>query len=426
LTFDNHELEPYRWLTGKEGAHCLAFAASLPPDRLTRISRLRKQLTAERAALVVEMLELRKRAEGRFDAPASMLLTPQGIEQCTGQRIAAYRAAQFPAGATVLDCCSGLGGDAMALDRSGRSTKVVAADSDAVTAFCAAHNCRNTEVKVICTDVTALNLPRMAQRGVDAAFFDPSRRGKRDHSGTTKRIRSAEEYSPPLSYFGSLMAHFPFAVAKLSPAVDDDTLQPYLDTCQAEFCAEGGECKEAILWYNRHLPGGDHPAGYRASVIDSAGKAHILIPDGGSEHPSGPYLQAGDSALRAGTWLYEPQPSVVRAHLTACLARRLNARFLSASSYYLTSETCTPTPFAWAYQVLDCLPLHPASVQRRCLGLGLWVTAIKTKWDTSDPEQLRKQIKGVPKSSASQPACVIIVTSEKRKFALLTRPAAHQ
>ena len=418
MTSTNAELEPYRWLLTSDGASMLSYAAGLPADRLTRISRLRKRVSPEQAALLVEMLELRKRAEGRFYTPADMLLTPQGIEQSTGQRIARYRAHCFPADAPVLDCCCGLGGDALAMYKAGH--RVIAADRDEVTAFCAAYNCRDAEVNVLCTDVTALNLPRIARGGVTAAFFDPSRRVSRDSGGTTRRIRDAEEYSPPLSFFKNLMAHFPFAAAKVSPAVDDAALLPYLDTCTVEFCAEGGECKETMLWYSQQQAG-QMPPGYRASVIDCEGTGHLLSPDGGPEQPIQPWLSELTGTVPAGMWIYEPQPSVVRAHLTAHLARQLQARFVSANSYYLASEIGVATPFATAYSVLDCLPLHPPAVQKRCAELGLHITAIKTKWDTAEPELLRKQIKGMPKSSGTTPACLLIVTSGKRKFALIVK-----
>ena len=393
----------------------------MPADRLKRITSLRRTCTPEQAAAVAEMLELRSRAAGRFTSPEAMLFTPQGLEQSTGSRAAAHRAGRFVAGTTVLDCCCGIGSDALALLNAG--CRVVAADSDPVTLLCAAHNCANTNSAFVCADVTQLDLGRMHRLGVDAAFIDPSRRKSRDSGGNSTRIRASEEYSPPLSFFAKLADAFPFAAAKVSPAIDDESLAPFAEraNCRIEFVAERGECKEAVIWAGSPAPGLDLPAGYMASVLGQGGRTSLLYPDGGTE--AADFALLPGEGLVPGLWLYEPQPSVVRAHLTAALGRRLRAEFVSLDSRYLAATEFSPTPFATAYQVLDCMPLHAAAVHRRCAELGRNVMAIKTRWDTTEPEPLQKQIKGASKGAGVPQCCVIVVTSARRKFAIITQPA---
>jgi len=408
-------------MQSSEGQLRLEEAARMPADRLKRITALRRTCTPGQAAAVAEMLELRARATGRFTAPQNMLFTPQGLEQSTGSRAAAHRAGRFVAGSTVLDCCCGIGSDALALLNAG--CRVIGADADPVTLHCAAHNCANTDSAFVCADVTQLDLPRMRRLGVDAAFIDPSRRKSRDSGGNSTRIRASEEYSPPLSFFAELASTFPFAAAKVSPAIDDDSLAPFAEraNCRIEFVAERGECKEAVIWAGAAAPGPDLPVGYMATVLGQNGRSSLLYPDGGTEAADFALLPGG--GVEPGMWLYEPQPSVVRAHLTAALGRSLGAEFVSTDSRYLAATELISTPFATAYQVLDCLPLHASAVQRRCAELGRNVMAIKTRWDTTEPEPLQKQIKGAPKGAGVPQCCVIVVTSAKRKFAIITQPA---
>src|SRR5579862_5428572 len=104
-----------RFLATDRGAELLAEAAAMPPDTLTRLTRLRRKWPAEMGAAAVEQLQLRERAAVKFKHAQAMLFTRQGLEQASGDAAAHWRAARFPQGATVLDLCCGIGGDAVAL-----------------------------------------------------------------------------------------------------------------------------------------------------------------------------------------------------------------------------------------------------------------------------------------------------------------------
>ena len=60
--------------------------------------RLRKDLSLQRAHLVVEQIELRRRAREKFSLAEKMYLTRKGLEQATDERLAAYKASRFPPG----------------------------------------------------------------------------------------------------------------------------------------------------------------------------------------------------------------------------------------------------------------------------------------------------------------------------------------
>ena len=406
-------MHPLEWLTTPEGCALLARAEALPADRLTRITRLRKTQSVEIASAVVELLELRKRARTKYADADNMLFTSTGLEQCTGEAIANYRASRYPLGGAILDVCSGIGGDARAL---AHRASVFAVDRELDCAICTRENSRRSPypVRTLCADVSHLDLKQLVDAGVSAAFFDPSRRVERS-DGTDRRARDSKEYSPPLHFLDTLRAVIPFTAAKVSPMADDQTLLSFNGS--VEFLSYHGECREAILWpeaaaHANTLRSYEEEPLYTATIIDRAQTSHTLLP---SEGWRDNVHFALDGPLE---WIFEPDPAVVRAHLTGVLAERLEADRLDQESYYLTSSSPLETPFATTFQVCDWMPLKPTEVQKRCLQLGMHITAIKTRWSPIQPESLIKKITG---AKSGEPATVIITSFLGKAIALICR-----
>ena len=236
------------FLATLEGQRALEQAALLPDDRLARLQRLRRDWPAPVAAGIVELLELRTRARGKFEHAAQMFFTPEGLQQSTGDAIAAYRTTRFPPGVPLLDACCGIGGDALAMRRR---ASVLAVDSNPTAVACARANARAVSapdafaLHTLCADVTTLDLPRLRDRGIQSAFFDPSRRVDTRHG--RNRARDSEDYLPPLSWATRPARTLSPVGVKVSPAIDDAAL---LQTGgRVEFIAEGNECKEAMIWF---------------------------------------------------------------------------------------------------------------------------------------------------------------------------------
>jgi hypothetical protein len=416
------EASPLVWLASEHGRQLLEKAESLPPDRLTRISRLRKLVSPDLANAAVELIELRARAAAKFARSAEMLFTQIGLEQSTGERIAKYRASRFPL-VPILDACSGIGGDALHLAARG---PVLAVDCDLPSSVCTSHNCgirteltfpERFQVRTLCADVTEIDLLRLYDAGFRAVFLDPGRR-RTGTGGASSRIRNPEEYSPPLSYMDRLCEVFPCVCTKVSPFVEDQALVSR--RCPVEFISDRGECKEAVLWVGdfeqqQTQTRGyteDVRAGYSATVIGSSGLSSTLK----SLSCPMPTVSA------PGSWIFEPDAAVVRAHLTPVLAAYLHAKILDPSSYYLTSDSAADTPFATRYRLLEILPLRPADIQKRCIALGRAVTAVKTRWMSISPDNLLKRVPGAGKGA---PAAIIIVAKvDERHMALICEPSA--
>src|SRR4051794_24495277 len=159
------------------------------------------------AAAALTQAALRVRARGKFGADAErMWFTPDGLEQATRAEVAAHRAARVrrwlaaagagpSAGGTVLDAGCGIGGDLVALARTGAI--VAGVDLDPLRVAVAEANLRALELPgaVRVADATTLDLAPF-----DVVFADPARRTARG------RTFDPDAYVPPWSWLERLLS----------------------------------------------------------------------------------------------------------------------------------------------------------------------------------------------------------------------------
>ena len=144
----NTDQSDHNWLLSDAGQEALNWASDLEGDALHRVTHLRKRFTATQAHLVTEQQDLRARAITKFSAADKMLFTRVGLEQASGEGIAAYKAQRFGEPGRIADLCCGIGGDAIALGQQG---DVLAVDRDpAAAAFCQ----HNADVNQASVDAT--------------------------------------------------------------------------------------------------------------------------------------------------------------------------------------------------------------------------------------------------------------------------------
>lgn len=425
----------------QKGQCALEQAALLPNDRLTRLQRLRRDWPTPVAAGIVELLELRHRARNKFDHAEQMFFTPEGLEQSTGDAIASYRATCFPAGVPILDACCGIGGDALALRNH---ALVLAVDANPTAAACARANAHvlpapnDFALHTLCADVTTLALTRLRDRGIQSAFFDPSRRVSTTHGRS--RARDPEDYLPPLSWTAALREHFSHVGVKVSPAINDEAL---LQTGgRAEFCvefiAEGGECKEAVLWFGdtARLAYGikENTASHRVLKTEDSAQPVFTNPLSDEEPYCATIVRRGAAPVTLlrtirdyvptappREWLYEPNPAVIRAHLIAQIALPRDGALLDSSIAYFTSDEFRPTPFAVAYQVLDWMPFHVKNVSAWLRTHQRRVDVVKKRGVTLEPEVVRRRL-AAPALAEYPPVVLVLARVQDRTIALLCDP----
>ncbi|MGW2467835.1 THUMP-like domain-containing protein [Streptomyces bauhiniae] len=338
-----------------------------PADELAVATRLRRTHPAGLVSAALGQARLRQRAEAKFGAEdaQAMFFTPNGVEQSTRASVAAYRAERMRAlGITsVADLCCGIGGDALALARAG--IRVLAVDRDPLTAAVARANAEVLGLDEL-IEVREADVTEVGTAGYDAVFVDPARRGGRG------RIFDPEAYSPPLSWAVAAALAAPRAALKIAPGIPHEAVPA---EAEAEWISDGGDVKEAVLWFGTGSPGG-----VRATLLP------------------GPRTIQGrglpDPAVRTpGRYLYEPDGAVIRAHLVAEVAEELDGGLLDETIAYITADELRPTPYATAYEITDRMPFNVKKLKALLRERGVGNLTVKKRGSAVEPEELRRKVK---------------------------------
>lgn len=337
-----------------------------PADELAVATRLRREHPAELVSAALGQARLRQRAVAKFGAADAgrMFFTPNGVEQSTRASVATYRAQRMRelGIGSVADLCCGIGGDAVALARAG--IRVLAVDRDPATAAAARANAEGLGLAGL-VEVREADVTEVDTSGYDAVFVDPARRGGRG------RIFDPEAYSPPLSWAVEAARTAPHAALKIAPGIPHEAIP---DDAEAEWISDGGDVKEAVLWF------GTAPGAIRATLLPGP---RTLLSRG-----------LPDPEVRpVGRYLYEPDGAVIRAHLVAEVADDLDGGLVDATIAYITADELRPTPYATAYEITDRLPFNVKKLKALLREREVGVLTVKKRGSAVEPEELRKKVK---------------------------------
>lgn len=326
-------------------------------------TRLRKEFPEELVRLAVAIRQLRRRAEGKFSRADRMWFDRVGLEQSTAEAVAKHKAKRFPAGAAVWDLCCGIGSDTCALAELSRVTAV---DHRPVACLRTWWNAdvyqveQNLETR--CADVTALAL------GHDWIHIDPDRR-----IAGGARANRVEDYVPGLDFLRRLMDSSQGGAIKVGPASNFGGKFP---GTEIELISLHGECKEATVWFGG-LAGSDL---FRATVLPSG------------ETLAGHPLSAAAPVTPLQTYLYDPDPAVVRAGLVDLCAERLGLKRLDSAEEYLTGETRVDSPFVTPFEVLAEFPNNERALRRHLQDAAYGAYEIKCRHLPVQAETLRRKL----------------------------------
>lgn len=359
-------LTAFQTLLSPLGQRALAEAQELHPTEETFLSvltKLQKQFSAELAKAALETAILRVKARTKFTRADRMYFVREALEQASGETISRYRAERFAGSGSVADLGCGLGGDTLGL---AAHSSVAAVDVDPLRLALAEQNLAaygyRERVTFIQDDLTRMQLPR-----VEAFFFDPARR-----AGGHRRF-SVHDYQPPLSLVREWLTHTPAIAVKISPGVDLAEIADY--DCEVEFISESGDLKECTLWL-----GPFKTTSRRATLLPGR---HTLIANPQSLAPTSLPLR----------YLYEPDPSVLRAGLVTTLAAQLNAHQLDPDIAYLTADTLTTTPFARTFLIEAAIPFQLKRLRERLRALRVGQVTVKKRGSPLEPEGLIRQLR---------------------------------
>ena len=216
-------------------------------DSLLLQNRLRQIWPAELVRDACALVDARRRARDKFSRADDLWLDRKGLEQATAEAVARHKALRFPE--AVLDLCSGIGGDALAL---AARVPVEAVDLDP----CAGQRLEwNAEVYGVASQVEA-RCADVTQCELDGRWLhlDPDRR-----TSGRKAVR-LEDYVPGPDFLLAAMSRARGGAIKLSPAANFVGRFP---DAEIELISLDGECKEATVWFGE-LAGGRSLAGHGA------------------------------------------------------------------------------------------------------------------------------------------------------------------
>jgi hypothetical protein len=345
------------------GNRLLAEVSKVPAPLPADISRWRRLASPEAAAAAIRLADCRRRASAKFSRADRMWFNPVGLEQATAETVARHKAARFQA-PIVVDLCSGIGGDAIAL---ARQSQVLAVDLDPGM-------CRRVAWNAAAYGVDGQVLPCQAWAEKFAVppgawvHVDPDRRASKQ-----SRARSVVDYEPGPGFLSDLARRTPAGAIKLSPASDFATHFSG-SRFEVELISLNGECKEATVWFGA-------AAGRRRRATCLPGGATWTDRDG---DPS-----ARAPVEQVSAFVYDPDPALIRAGLLDSFAAAHQLARLKSDIDYLTSRRLFFHPLLSAFEVREVLPLDLKQLKRWVRDHDIGTLEIKTRGLDLTPEQVR-------------------------------------
>ena len=371
-----NDLDDYAWLVGPEAGELLRDFAVDPRPLHNRIAALRKVLSAERARLISEQIDLRKRAAVKFrELAAMMFFTPVQLQQSTDLGIARYKAQRFHS-ESLADYCCGIGGDLMAFAERGTA---VGWERDPRVAMLAKANLqairgvKDSTIKV--ADVEQVDFPR------GAWHVDPDRR-----QGERRSVQ-VEFHSPTRAALDRWIKAWPSGAVKLAPAATPPV--EWQEQSEQEWISRGRECKQLVLWFGSL----SEQSGMRRATRVQFGTQEQL----GVATFAGKAKLANSAAEHPARFVFDPDPAVIAADLTGALANQLSLSTLGPGAVYLTGEnlcgdTSPETKLLTPFEVLEVLPLKLKSIREHLKLQKVGRVEIKVRGVEVRPEALRKSL----------------------------------
>jgi hypothetical protein len=391
-------IDDIRWLTSAAAAPWLALAAEHIDSPLECAAKLRRDLSASKAALVQEQAQLRRRAAQKFPAAAMMFFTARGLEQATDATIAAQKSRRFAEGQPVADLCCGIGGDMIAFGVKHPATGV---DKLETVAHFAAENVRaaiadpkdagGASANVHCGDAGDFDVSQVA-----AWHIDPDRRpdGKR-----TTRVALHE---PSDDVIDKLREANDSAAIKLAPAAELPAR--WTHEAELEWIGHGRQCQQLVAWFGSLAK---NPGERRATSLEHHRPATVI---------GNPETRA-TVAENVGRYLFEPHAAVLAAGIWGDLAARRGLASLDARIPYLTSDAQIDDSLLAAFEVLEVLPLEIKRLRAALKLRSVGTLEIKKRGVDVEPEKLRRQLA----LHGDESLTLVATRRQKKSIAILAR-----
>lgn len=357
---------------------------SMKYDTLKIHSFLSKHHHRELLPFLSEMmllLELRKKATGKFSEASNMLFTRRGLEQSTGENIAKYKASQTLSGGNILVLCGGIGGEALALAKHAKEVTVV--DADPLMTFIGTYNASVyglSEHMRFVTEKAEHFLTTLGERRFDAIYIDPDRRDEQ-----TRHISIADYHPNILEIMYELLTHSPHVFCKISPRIRREELEKLPHLISYEFIQEDQDLKECFLHFMKEPT-------KTISIATKITEGEIVQISSG-ENAS--FKKCIHSSLEMQQFLYEPDAALLRATLVEKCAENISGMFLSEKGALLTTKEINDFGKTWGtyFEVVEVLPFHAATIKEYLKKKNIRHIIIKKRYFPLEPHEMRKMLK---------------------------------
>ncbi|MBA2116043.1 class I SAM-dependent methyltransferase [Bremerella alba] len=363
----SESLTTSQWLVSDDAKSWFAWLSGVDTSAIGTLTRLRQELSSDQAAALLSQVELRKRAMRKFTHADGMFFTDIGLQQSTGQEIAAYKAKRFPTNQPLADLCCGIGGDLIAFAGRGPTTAVDASADHLcfAEANVSAHGAKLAGTLCGLAEETPLE-------AFAAWHIDPDRRHE------DRRTIRLDSFSPSLNQLEAMLRRNGNAALKLAPA--SRLPDAWEAEGQCEWITHHRECKQLIVWLGELAK---KPATRTATRIDPAGKVDFF--EGTVRYPV--------SSTELGRYLFDPDPSLVASGLVDTLAESFQLARLSPESHYLTGNEALEHPLLQSFEVLEQEKVD-AKRLKKAVAQAEWGTLeLKQRGLELKLEAMRKQLK---------------------------------
>lgn len=388
--------EPHDILTHWKAAasdECRALleaVAALDTGTPATIEKLRANWSSELIAVAVELIRARRKAQRKFSNADHLIADVAGVEQATSELVAAHKAARLRRlrDVGVLDLCSGIGGDAMAL---ARVIDVKAVDTDPVRAWMTSTNA-NCVAQVADVGSTVI-----ADRVV---HIDP---GRRD-TLTGVRRRRLDEYEPGPGVLRRVIHEAAAAAVKLGPGIDWEDLARLVDGVpnEVEIINERGTLVQVVLWTG----GLAHHDGLRTAT---------RLPSGATFTASPTPMTSVDPP-REGACLLTVDPAIERAELMGALASSLDLPAIHPALGALLADGPIDSPWLTPFTIRAVMPWRVKRVRAWLDAHDAGIIEVKTRGGAVDPDVAQRQLRG----EGDRPFTVFVLRFDRSLRAVIT------
>ena len=312
-------------------------------------------------AFAVEQIEARKRLKGKLPewyANAELVMGGRvPAEQCSSEVTARYKRS-IVGGLTLCDMTGGMGVDFWYMSEG--MERAIYTERNEQLCEAARHNFlaladgRHPVVEVREGDGRKLPIP-----SVDIIYLDPARR-----AGDGSRVYAIEDCEPNVvEWQDELLRHAKMVLVKLSPMVDlTDVLRKLKGVTDIYVVGVRNECKEVLVKQMAPQP----PKGEGIRNGDVQLHCVDFLPSGKMEYTvSFPdEMEVPVTANGVGTYLYEPDVTLMKAQGFGSLCTRFPVCQLDYDTHLFTSDTLIPDFPGRIFKVEERIPFSSKVLKR--------------------------------------------------------------